>query len=385
MTAPSATVAGRPLRVALFTGAYDHVRDGVALTLNRLVAHLERRGAEVLIFAPTAPTPAMPHHGTLVPIPSLPIPGRGEYRVSIALPAAARARLAVFAPDLVHVATPDLLGHLAARWARRNRVPLVASYHTRFETYLRHYGVGFLAPVVERLVDRFYGGCRHVYLPSASMIALMATKGLACELRTWTRGVEAELFSPARRDPDWRRAHGFGDDEVVIAFVGRFVREKRLDTLIAALHRLATAGVPHRVLLIGDGPDRPLLEKALPDAVFTGFLVGEALATAYASADLFVFPSDSETFGNVTLEAMASGLPAVCADATGSRSLVVEGVTGHLVDADRPDLFADRIAALIADPERRRAFARTARDRALASSWEHTLDEVLAHYREALR
>ena len=166
----------------------------------------------------------------------------------------------------------------------------------------------------------------------------------------------------------------------MIAFAGRLVREKRLATFSRALKLLAERGVPHRALVIGDGPDRGMLEQALPRATFTGFLDGDDLAVAYASSDLFFFPSDTETFGAVTLEAMASGLPTFCASATGSRSLVEDGHTGFLAPADDPARFADLLAGLCADPERREAMGAAARTRSLKFSWDEAMGMLLRRY-----
>jgi glycosyltransferase involved in cell wall biosynthesis len=188
-------------------------------------------------------------------------------------------------------------------------------------------------------------------------------------------------FHPGKRSSAWRARHGIGADELVILHVSRLVREKRLDTLTAALNRLA---VPHRVVIVGEGPDRGMAEADLPHALFTGFMDGDELASAYASSDIFVFPSDSESFGNVTLEAMASGLPCVCADATGSRSLVVAGVTGFLAPADDADGFAGHITALAQDAVLRRRMGEAARARSLTFSWDETLARMLGYYRALL-
>ena len=301
---------------------------------------------------------AVDHHGTLVPVASVAAPGRPEYRIALGLPAAARRRIAAFKPDLIHIAVPDILGFQALRYARRRDIPVVASYHTRYETYLQHYGLDLLRPALTRYLDWFYGRCRHLYVPSVSMVEVLAAKRLSCDLRLWGRGVDSALFAPQKRSPAWRRAKGWGDDEIVVTYVGRLVREKRLDTLTQMCHLLRARGLAFRPMLVGDGPERHAVEGALPGALITGFLAGEELAAAYASSDIFVFPSDSETFGNVTLEAMACGLPTtICADATGSRSLVAEGETGFLVDPDRGDLFAEKVAVLIGDPERRVSMA----------------------------
>jgi len=201
--------------------------------------------------------------------------------------------------------------------------------------------------------------------------------GLRDNFKSWPRGIDTARFTPDKRSQEWRRRHGIGDDELVILHVSRLVREKRLDTLTAALNRIAA---PHRVLIVGDGPDRDTVARELPHAIFTGSLHGEDLATAYASSDIFVFPSDSESFGNVTLEAMASGLPAVCADATGSRSLVMAGETGFLAPAGDADAFARHVTALARNEALRRRMGEAARLRALSFSWEETLARMLGYY-----
>ena len=374
--------SSRPLRVALITSSYNYIADGVALTLNRLVGYLESHGVEVLVFAPVAPQPAFAHNGTLMPVPSFPLPGRPEYRMALGLGARAKRRLLAFQPDIIHLAVPDFLGQAALKLAKAHNIPAVASYHTRYETYLKHYR--HLAPLehlLTRMLRRFSDACREVYVPSDSTRDALLADGLRNNFKPWPRGIDTERFNPAKRSAAWRARHGIGDDELVILHVSRLVREKRLDTLTAALNQIA---VPHRSVIVGDGPDRGFAEGQLPQAIFTGFLDGDELATAYASSDIFVFPSDSESFGNVTLEAMASGLACVCADATGSRSLVVAGETGFLVPADDAEAFARHITQLAQEAGLRRRMGQSARARSLTYSWDETLARMLGYYRALL-
>ena len=367
----------RKLRVALVTSSYNFIADGVALTLNRLVGYLLSQGVEVLIFAPTADAPAFAHQGTVVPVPSVPLPARPEYRLAFGLGGAAWRRLLDFAPDIIHIAVPDLLGQAALVFARKHSVPAVASYHTRYETYLKHYWyLAGLEGLLKRRLKAFYGALREVYVPSDSTRDALLADGLRDNFKPWPRGIDTERFTPEKRNMDWRAQHGIGADEIVILHVSRLVREKRLDTLTAALKQL-----PYRKVIVGDGPDRVLAERELPDAIFLGHQSGEDLAIAYASCDLFIFPSDSESFGNVTLEAMASGLPCVCADATGSRSLVVDGETGFLVDAGDADGFARHLSRLAGDATLRVHMGQAARARALTYSWPETLGRMLGYYR----
>jgi glycosyltransferase involved in cell wall biosynthesis len=373
------------LRVALVTGSYNYIRDGIALTLNRMVEYLEAHGVRVLVIAPTAKTPAFAHKGHLFPVPSIPLPARPEYRLALGLSGRARQELEAFRPDIMHIAVPDLLGYRALRYGQRKKLPVVASYHTRYEHYLTYYGLGVLHRPVSAYLKWFYGSCRELYAPSASMVETLHADGISTQIRLWSRGVDTENFHPARRSIAWRSKHGIADDELVICFVSRLVREKELDTVVDVLKGLQRLNVAHRSVIVGDGPDRNFLESRLPDSVFTGFLVGGELAEAYASSDIFLFPSDTETFGNVTLEAMASGLVTVCADACGSRSLVVPGATGFLAKPRHSREFVEHIQRLANDAVLRDRMRAAARRRSLEFSWDSAMANLLGYYRALLR
>ena len=376
---------GDDLRVALFTGNYNYIKDGVALTLNRLVAFLERRGVPVLVFAPVAETPAFESVGELVPVPSFAIPTRKEYRIATGLPAAQRKQLEAFRPTLFHIAVPDILGYQALKLAERWNVPVVASYHTRYDTYLRFYGLGLFEKLGQRYMRNFYNRVRRVYPPSESMAEIIRQDGQSQHVEVWARGVDSELFSPDKRDMTWRRSLGIADDEVAISFAGRLVKEKNVAIYMRVMNAIAAKGLKVKPLVIGDGPEMATMKSGLRNGVFAGFLHGEALARAYASSDIFFFPSESETIGNVTLEAMASGLPAVNSIASGSNSLVTEGETGHLVNARDEQGLAARLETLVRDESLRRTMGEAARQRALTFSWDHILSGLLDSYRTVLR
>ncbi|HLT45677.1 MAG TPA: glycosyltransferase family 1 protein [Rubricoccaceae bacterium] len=373
---------GRRLRIALFTGNYVHIRDGVSLTLNRLVRYLEAHGHEVLVFAPTVDDPALEPAGTLLPVPSVPAPGRPEYRLSVAFPKKARARLEAFDPDLVHVATPDYLGVRAVRWAQKRGVPAVASFHTHFASYLKYYHLGAIEPTLWAYGRWFYRHCAQVYVPSEAMAEVLRENGITTPTRLWSRGIEAGRFAPAKRSAVWRAGHGFRAP--VVAFVSRLVWEKGLETFAEVVERLEREGVPHHSLIVGDGPAREALERRLTATVFTGHLEGEALATAYASSDVFLFPSETETFGNVTLEAMASGLPTVAADASGSRGLVRDGVTGFLCPPGDDAAFYDAVVGLVRNDRQRVRLGAAARREALTYDWGAIMDRLVGYYDEVL-
>lgn len=379
-------------RIALFTGAYNHIFDGVTLTLNRLVEHMEALGARLLVFSPTSRhPPPFEHTGTLVPVPSVPVPGRSDYRLSLGLPRKSRARLLAFAPDLVHIATPDYVGLQALRWASSHGVPVVASYHTHFGAYLKYfasynkwYRMDLFEGTAWRYARWFYEQCRHVYVPTPAMASELRSHGIRNGLRLWSRGVDTDRFAPTHRDLTWRHARGIGTDDVVITFVSRLVWEKGLYVFAEVINALEARGIPHKSMVVGAGPARSELVSRLPATAFTGPLSGTELATAYASSDIFLFPSDTETFGNVTLEAMASGLPAVCADAAGSRSLVLDGETGFLAAPGERSHFLERTAELVCSPELRARMGKRARDRAREFSWDRAMDSMVDHYADVL-
>lgn len=374
-----------PKRVALFAGAYNHIADGVSLTLNRLVRHLERSGVRVCVFAPTVDDPQIPDYaGPLVPVPSVPAPGRTDYRISVGLTPSVRDALVAFDPTIVHIATPDLLGRHALHVATRAGLPVVASYHTHFSSYLKYYRLDWMESLVWRYLRGFYTQCEQIYVPSTAMAEILRAHGVRDGLRLWQRGVETDRFHPAHRSMEWRRAHGIADDAVVVAFVSRLVWEKGLDVFADVIEALHRRNVPHRSLIVGDGPVRDDLEARLPNTVFTGYLEGDALSRAYASSDVFLFPSDTETFGNVTLEAMASGLPTVCADAVGSRDLVDDGTTGVLCPPGDASAFTDAVERLVTDAALRQRMCTAARDRAQTFTWDTILARMNTYYDEVL-
>ncbi|NWG92092.1 MAG: glycosyltransferase family 1 protein [Parvularculaceae bacterium] len=382
---PSAEVPARaPLRVALFSGNYNYVIDGPVRALNKLVAHLEARGHQALVLAPTTRKPALRHAGELISVPSVALPGsRREYRLGLGISAAARKRLEAFAPTIIHVAAPDWLGLAALNYARDKGLPVVASFHTRFDTYPRYYGMAWLEKHVTGYMRYFYRRCTRVYAPSESMVEELRRDGIGRDIRLWERGVDHELFNPLRRDMAWRRNCGFADEDVVVAFVGRVVLEKGIDVFAAAVREASESDPNIRALVVGDGPVRERFEEMLPDAVFAGFLQGEDLARAYASADIFFNPSVTETFGNVTLEAMASGLPSICAAASGSRSLVQHGETGFLLsDARNARGFASALQSLARDPAQRMRMGSLARTRSAAFEWSAILDRLITDYQD---
>lgn len=372
------------LRVAIFTGNYNHIQDGVSLTLNRLVAFLEEQGIPVIVFGPTVDEPAIDHEGEFVPVPSVPVPGRPEYRITVGFPEKAQRRLREFNPTLIHLATPDVLGFRAMRWGQANNIQIVASYHTHFTSYLKYYNLDMLKMLGWKYLAWFYSQCKHIYVPSPSMADELNEEGIDEGIRIWARGVDTEQFNPDFRDMEWRRSIGFEDDDKIVTFVSRLVWEKNLQTYVDTVKRLQQTHSNIKAMIVGDGPAKKELEHMLPEAHFTGFITDDDLSRAYASSDVFLFPSETETFGNVTLEAMSSGLPCIVADATGSRSLVESGVNGFLAAPRDTQAFAECIAKIVDDSDLEEKMGEAARQKALAYSWENVNGKLLKNYQEAL-
>lgn len=373
------------LRIALFSGNYNCVRDGANQSLNRLVGYLQRQGAAVRIYSPTVSEPAFPPTGDLVSLPSLPIPGRAEYHLAMGLSPRVRRDLAAFAPNVIQVSSPDPAAHRAVSWARRRGLPILASVHTRFETYPRYYNLAFIEPLLEAALRRFYRRCDALVAPSESMAQVLRDQRMNYDIGIWSRGVDREMFHPGRRSLAWRQAQGFGDDEIVIGIFSRLVMEKGLDVFSDAIDQLRRKGARYRVLVVGDGPAREWFENRLPEAVFTGFLGGADLATAVASMDVLFFPSVTETFGNVTLEAMASGLPVVAAAATGSESLVDDHISGRLIRPGAIHQYADALQAYVTDPALRARHGAAGEARAREFSWDRINQSVADTYLRLVR
>lgn len=383
MSVQDESAPARPLRVVLYSGNYNYVRDGANQALNRLVAYLEGQGCIVRVYSPTSDTPAFEPAGTLVSVPSLSIPGRGEYRLALGIPERLKRDIRDFAPDVIHLSAPDPAAHALKKLARATGVPVVASIHTRFETYFEYYGLGFIRPGIEALLRRFYTGLDEVFVTTPGFGETMRDAGIiSIDPAVWSRGVDKGRFNPGRRSPEWRWSLGVGDAEPVIGFVGRLVLEKGLDTVAAAVAELKRRGVPHRLVVVGDGPARERFEAMAPDAIFTGFLDGLNLARAYASFDMLLNPSTTETFGNINLEAMASGIPVVAARAGGNECLVSDGATGALITPADIAGYADALARYCTDPALRAAHGAAGLAAAQAFDWDAINGAVLNRYRE---
>jgi phosphatidylinositol alpha 1,6-mannosyltransferase len=376
---PSVTLA--PVRrVAIFAEAFLPKVDGVSKSAFLTMHYLRQTGREVLIFAPDI---APEHIGStrVIPLPSLGVPLAPESRMALPNPIIAR-QLHQFQPDLIHMFSPAMMSVSGMITGRRMKVPIVANYQTDLPGYARRYGIDFMENIPRSWLRYIHNGCHLTLVPSSHTVAELRQHGFK-RLRRWGRGVNGQRFHPGHRSPEWRERllNGRDPDSLLCIYAGRLASEKRVDLL------LEVARLPDVALtLIGDGAAREELE-ALFDGTgthFTGYLFGEDLPAALASADVFLFTGPSETFGQVVQEAMASGLPTVVTDQGGVRDLVIDGETG-IVCAHNAGAFAAAVRRLRDDSALRQRMACKAREIAEQRPWEAILAQLEAHYCEAIR
>ena len=373
------------LRIALFSGNYNYVRDGANQALNRLVGYLLSQGAKVRVYSPTVESPAFEATGDLVSVPSIAIPGRPEYRLPLRISREMKRDMEAFAPNIMHISAPDRVGRLMARWARDRNLPVLASVHTRFETYFRYYNMSFAEPLAVAWLRKLYRKCDALVAPSESMAQVLREQRMNYDIDIWSRGVDREIFYPARRDLAWRQALGIADSTPVIGFLGRLVMEKGLDVFSDTIDQLYRRNVEHAVVIVGEGPARCWFESRLPNAKFVGFQGGADLARAVASMDLLFNPSVTETFGNVTLEAMACGLPVVAAKATGSQSLVEDNASGRLITPGAIAQFAEALRLYCDDPALRAQHGKAGEAHSHDYSWDAINQTVADTYLRLIR
>lgn len=369
------------MRIALFSEVYWPMVSGVAVTLVRLVEALEARGHVVRVYSPAYPLPAgTTDRPEVHRSPGVPLFLYPDVQWAFPRQRELDADLALFRPDVVHVATEFALGRAGIRAAGHLGVPVIASAHTDYEKYARRYGVPFLINVGWVYLRWFYGHAQRVLAPSRFYEDTLNTRGVH-HTGLWTRGVDTRLFHPARRSAAWRARFGAGPEDLLITYIGRLAVEKDLRRLLAAWRSLGERRAGAQLVLVGQGPLEAEIRRWAPRGVhLAGVLSGEALAEAYASADLFVFPSPTETFGNSLLEAMSSGVPALAVAAGGVLDYAEHGRNTWLA---QPQNTADLKAAmlrLMADAPLRERLARGGLATAASRCWDTIYDQLLADY-----
>jgi glycosyltransferase involved in cell wall biosynthesis len=366
-------------RVAIFAEAFLPKVDGVSKTAYLTLRYLQQTGREVIVFAPDLAPPSV-SGSQVVALPSVGIPAAPESRLALPHPVVVN-HLNEFQPDLIHLFSPALLSVSGMLVGRQNRIPVVANYQTDLPGYAHHYGMPFLSTVVRDWLRYVHNGCHLTLVPSNWTLRDLRKMGYH-RLRKWGRGVNGERYHPNRRSSAWREnlLAGRNPDSLLCIYVGRLANEKRIDLLLEAAR---TPGVA--LTIIGDGALRSELEErfAGTGTHFTGYLYGDDLADAYASADAFMFTGANETFGQVVQEAMASGLPSIVINQGGVTDLIQDGVNGFTCPLD-PRAFAAAARRLRDEPELRKEMSANARQFAEQHPWEVIMAQLETHYSEAL-
>ena len=371
------------MKVVYFTESLYPLVDGVSRTLARLFGTLEQQHVDFRIFSPFLPPPDVSWASRVEEVRYLRFPPYPDYRVTLPFVARARAVLRAFSPDLVHVVSPTPMAFRAQGLARELGVPVVASFHTHFVSYFRYYGVAPLEEFGWTLLRRFYRDCARVYAPSPSIVRELGEHGIR-NVELWSRGIDVSGFSPGHRSAELRDAAGADPDTPILLMVSRLVKEKDLLDLRGIDLALQARGLRYRLVLVGDGPLRERLQRDLPDAFFAGHQSGAALARWYASADVFIFPSTTETLGNVVLEALASGLPAVVVDRGGPQDLIEHGTNGYVARSNDVLDIARYLEPLLSDSQLRRRMGAAARASAGSRDWEEINQGLLDSYRQVI-
>ncbi|RZS44505.1 phosphatidylinositol alpha 1,6-mannosyltransferase [Herbihabitans rhizosphaerae] len=363
------------MRVAIVTESFLPQVNGVSNSVLRVVEHLRTRGHQALIVAPGA---GCNHylHAPVVRVPAVDLPVITSLPIGVPSPKVATA-IAEFAPDVVHLASPFVLGACGMRAARKLDLPTIAVYQTDVAGFAASYGLSRGARTAWRWIKRLHSSADRTLAPSTAAVRELLAHGIP-RVQRWGRGVDLQLFAPTRVDHELR-ARLAPNGELLVGYVGRLAPEKQVQRL-AALNALP--GV--RVVVVGEGPDERALRKAMPDAAFLGFRTGEALAEAYASLDVFVHTGPHETFCQAVQEAMASGVPVIAPNAGGPRDLVHSGRTGYLIGPDDTKFRAELVSTVerLGDPSLREEMGAAARRAVLGRSWPAVCGELVDHYAE---
>ncbi len=369
------------LRVACFAATVQPGQDGVSRVLYRLIDAMKRRGVDSVFFSPSIP-PADERPVPMYRVPSIAFPLYRQYRFALPGYGSFEQILRAYRPDILHIHSPCSLGMAAVQFGERFGVPVVATYHTHFASYAKYYRVKILEGCGWNYLKGLYNCCQRTFVPSLPIMAELDQRGIR-HLEFLPHGTDTRTFHPRFRSARWREEMSAGGKSILL-YAGRLVWEKDLHTLIGVYDMLGSRRKDWVLVIAGDGPVRRDLEAAMPDARFAGFLSGRDLSIAYASSDVFVFPSATETFGNVMLEAMASGLVPVCASEGGACGVVEEGVTGFVTRPRDPADIASRIEFLLDHPGRRLEMARSALAAARTRTWGAIFARLFAAYAEVI-
>lgn len=380
----SPEVQRHPLRIAVVTETWPPEVNGVAMSIARVVHGLQRRRHSIQLVRPRQDDEAQARSGIAglseLLTPGMPVPGYPSLKLGRPCRRLLQERWSTVRPDVVHIATEGPLGWSGLQAARRLGIPVSSDFRTNFDAYSEHYGLGWLHGLIRAYLRRFHNQSGLTTVPTESLRAELAHAGFE-RMTVIARGVDNERFCPSRRSESLRQTWGADSDDLVVTCIGRLAAEKNLHAVMDAFGSIKLQHPRARLVLVGDGPLRQPLESRHPDTVFAGQQTGDALAAHYASADLFLFPSLTETFGNVTTEAMASGLPVVAFARAAAAELIHDGINGRVLPTHDKAGFIAAALELAGDAQQRRCIGEAARRSVSRLGWP----AIIAQFEDRLR
>lgn len=370
------------MKVAIYAGMYIKDQDGATKTLYELTGSLLKKKIKVGVWAFSL-TPADTPGLSLYRVMSWPLVIYKDYRMSIPSFRSAR-QLREFSPDVIHISVADFMGLFFLRYALKHGIPVITSFHTDFPSYLKSYKLAPFESLLWRYLRFFYNKCRAVFAPTREFQKRLTDHDIR-QVKIWSRGIHRENYSPAFRSVKLRESWG-GDHRKIILYAGRFVWYKNLQVVIDIYERFVSGSFRDvRFVMAGDGPIRNELERRMPGAVFTGYVTGRELSEVYASSDIFLFPSTTETFGNVIQEALASGVPAVVSDVGGCQEIISNSHGGLIADADNADHFYHHLSRLLDDRDLYSDLRASGLHYAELQNWETINQVVIDEYYSVCR
>ena len=380
--------ATRPsLRIAVVTETWPPEVNGVAMTLAKLVQGLSHRNHDVQLIRPRQTKTESPLNDASleeVLMRGMPIPRYPELKLGLPSKKTLVKTWTLRRPDVVHIATEGPLGWSALQAAKVLKLPVTSDFRTNFQSYSKHYGVGWLRKPIVAYLRKFHNATACTMVPTRELMRSLSENGFA-NLKVVSRGVDTKLFNISKRSTSLRASWGATENTTVLISVGRMAPEKNLDQVLKTYEALKNTGKAFKLVMVGDGPLKEQFQQRYPEIIFPGMLSQSNLAAYYASSDLFVFPSQTETFGNVTLEALASGIPVLAFDCAAARDWVQRGINGWLVAENNPDGFAAQAVSVVNNKELLDQITHSTRQQVVHLDWDQIAEQVESVLWDAIR
>jgi glycosyltransferase involved in cell wall biosynthesis len=380
--------ATRPsLRIAVVTETWPPEVNGVAMTLAKLVQGLSHRNHDVQLIRPRQTKTELPLNDASleeVLMRGMPIPRYPELKLGLPSKKTLVKTWTMRRPDVVHIATEGPLGWSALQAAKVLKLPVTSDFRTNFQSYSKHYGVGWLRKPIVAYLRKFHNATACTMVPTRELMRTLSENGFV-NLKVVSRGVDTKLFNISKRDERLRNSWGASENTKVLISVGRMAPEKNLDQVLKTYEALKSIGQAFKLVMVGDGPLKEQFQQRYPEIIFPGMLSQSNLAAYYASSDLFIFPSQTETFGNVTLEALASGIPVLAFDCAAARDWVQTGINGWLVAENNPAGFAAQAVSIFNQKDLLEQITHSTRQQVVHLDWDQIAEQVESVLWDAIR